>query len=302
MKPIGHDRILTFFDQVIAAGNLSHAYCFVGLEGVGKHTVAEAIGRQLLTVSAQQFATHPDVLQISPLVDEKTGKTKKNISIEQLRQARSFLSAKPFVGAYKVAIIDPAEKMSLAAANALLKSLEEPSGQSLMFLITSDPEKLPQTIRSRCQTIFFSPVDTGVIEKALCERSVDAASASRRAAEARGCPGRAIGWAEDADSYQWYLDEAARFQSLFGKPLYEKMQMVEPLFGDKKDHIAARERLSHVLGMWQMWIRDTLIESDKRASVRAGTTAYDQIVEARRLLGKNIHPKLLVEHVLLALD
>ncbi|MFA4831352.1 MAG: AAA family ATPase [Patescibacteria group bacterium] len=307
---IGHQKILNYFDKVIAAGNLSHAYCFVGPAQVGKCTVAKMLSARLLRVEPDRLNTQADFVEIKQGIDEKTGKTKKDISIEQLRDCQSFFSEYSFLGGYKIVIIDPADKMSLAAANALLKTLEEPRQKTLIFLLTVDEKKLPQTIYSRCQMVYFSPVPNNEIIQALDgigrDRIEEIASLSR------GLPGQAIVWAEDKEIYESYKKEAARFESLSGTPFYDKIKKVEDLFGDKKDHIAAREKLKEAIGIWQLFLRDIFF-----ASIGAGEYSIQEskkvkglnkdlflnlnslIENAQRQLRQNVHPRLLVEQILL---
>ena len=298
MALIGHTHIVDYFKKVMAAKNESHAYLFVGLPKIGKMTAARTIAQELLGVSEKQFETHPDVLILERGVNEKTGKTNKQIGIESMRAALSFLQSKPFVGSRKIVIVDGAEHMSIAAANALLKSLEEPAKGTHIFLLATDETRMPATIRSRTQRLLFSPVPQTVLASALATfDDMTESRADMMAQYARGCPGIALEWIEDNDAYNAYLGEVERFASLRGMPLYQKMQTVEPLFGDKKDHIATRTKLKETLGIWQLALRDSMIEAD----VAGGIAIEQAIREARAQLDNNIHPKLLVEHILLAI-
>src|SRR3989344_4245673 len=102
-----------------------------------------------------KLSTHPDFFLIEKRVDEKSGKTKRNIDIDQLRTLRSQLRQSPLLGSYRIAVIDGAELMSTAAANAVLKTLEEPRPRTVLFLLTTNGQQLPQTIHSRCQSVYF---------------------------------------------------------------------------------------------------------------------------------------------------
>ncbi|MBU0596616.1 AAA family ATPase [Patescibacteria group bacterium] len=308
---IGHKRILEYFAKVIASGNLSHAYCLVGPDQVGKRTLAESISAELFNVESEKLGLQPDFLQIKQGVDEKTGKTKKDISIEQLRQASSFFSSYAFLGGYKIAIINPAERMSLAAANGLLKTLEEPRSNTLLFLITTDEKKLPQTIRSRCQTVFFSPVAQAEIEKALLGLEIESEKTEELSRLSGGLPGKAISWADDASEYEKYKKEIIRFNELPFCPFYDKIKRVEDLFGDKKDHTKARGKLIKTLALWQLIIRDHIYSTLERnesvfksstlskIDLKTSVAIYKKIVEAKRDLRNNIHPRLLIEQILL---
>src|SRR3989338_5352991 len=95
---IGHAKILDFFDKVIANGNLSHAYCFVGPAQVGKCTVAKYLAAKLLKVAPEKLSTQPDFTLVKQELNEKTGKTKQNIDIDQIRDLCAALSRYSFLG------------------------------------------------------------------------------------------------------------------------------------------------------------------------------------------------------------
>jgi len=257
---IGNGPILAFFEKVIDKGNLSHAYCFVGVKGSGKLETTRQIGAKLLGVGVEKLGSQPDFVVVEQMFDEKKEKTKKDISIEQLRDLREFLCRHSYLGGYKVAVINEAEKMSLEAANALLKTLEEPKEKTILFLLTKDEKELPETVLSRCQVIFFSaPVQNYL--------------------------------------YQTRKEEFIRFDSLINKPFFEKLKIVEDLFGDKTDHIAARENLQEVLDVWLLSIREAI----KNNSLPKENILQieERIQEAKKMLGQNVHPRLLLENILL---
>lgn len=314
---IGHKEALEFFDKVIANKNLSHAYCFIGPEQVGKRTVAEEIAAKLLNTSRERLSRQLDFITIEQSLNEKTGKTRKDITVEQMRELRARLSQHSFVGGYKVAIVDDAEKMNIEAANALLKRLEEPAPRTILFLITTDEEKLPETILSRCQRIYFHSVKKEELENYLVERDVDKPELINLA---QGLPGRLIDWLEDEGKLEKYKAEVDRFLGLISQPFFSKLKSVEDLFGEKGgDTITTRENLIEVLGLWQLLVRDMCLSSAGLASevinsVNAGVgdkygDKYKDLVklekkifEARGLLNQNIHPRLVVENILLQLS
>ena len=129
--------------------------------------------------------THPDFLLISPESDQ--------IRIEEIRAIDDVLSLKAFEGKYKIVIVDDADTMNQYAANAFLKTLEEPPGNSLIILISSNPDRLPDTIRSRCSRINFAPLSLEaceeVIKKVIGEPS--AVSGSERRGKSANMKGQA---------------------------------------------------------------------------------------------------------------
>ena len=311
---IGHEKILKFFDKVIKSGNLGHAYCLIGMDNLGKRAVTESISAQLLKLKKEKLLTCPDFFFVSQELNQKTGKTKKNIDISQIRKLRQFLSGHAFLGGYKIAIIDNAEKMNVSAANALLKTLEEPTAKTIIFLITKNEESLPETIISRSQLVYFKPVDKSKIEKALVQMGLDEKGADEMSRLSLGLPGRALVWFKDPESFENYKNEVARFTSLLGEPFYKKMKNIEDLFGDKSDHIATRANLQKVLDVWQLLIRDKIfnriglsdntvhkIDSDTVIDQKESLSIMEVIQEAKILLDQNIHPRLLLTKILIKL-
>jgi len=291
---IGHTEITTFFENVLTKGRVSHAYCFSGRDHSGKFTVAQAVSRLLL--QTDKLHAHPDIQIVERIRDEKTDKLKKDISITQIRHAIQFLSQSPhYKDGYKILIIKDADALSTAASNSLLKTLEEPKGKRVLFLLTKDTQKMLPTILSRCQHMMFSPV--AINDMMHYAQTSSVAQADQLVEHADGLPGLLVQWMEHPDKYKDHEAEMQRFQNLIGKPLYEKLQLVEELFGDKTDHIQARDNLSCVLGLWHSSLtrlQDTL---DPKTCI-----ALDHHMRrARELLTKNIHPRLLVEQIMIQL-
>jgi len=146
-------------------GKLPHALLLSGLRGLGKNRFAAELAKALLCLQPQadgqactlcrscllyQAGTHPDYLQVRP------GEEGKAIAVDQIRAMNAHLALKSQYAGYKLVIIAPAEQMNGAAANSLLKTLEEPAAHSLLILITSQPALLLATLRSRCQQIKFT--------------------------------------------------------------------------------------------------------------------------------------------------
>ncbi|MES9964321.1 MAG: DNA polymerase III subunit delta' [Candidatus Sedimenticola sp. 20ELBAFRAG] len=148
-----------------ARGRLPHALLLTGAEGVGKQQFAKRLARSLLCGNRTpdgeacgacqgchliQAGTHPDFKRIEP---EEAGKAIRIDTVRAFTDKEGFTSQ---AGGYKVTIIEPADALNVAAANSLLKTLEEPVPWTVMMLITSKPGRLPATIRSRCQQVMFS--------------------------------------------------------------------------------------------------------------------------------------------------
>lgn len=144
-------KYLSQFEQLKSAHaqqRLSHAYLLSGMGGLGKTAFAREFAHYLL---GAELETHPDFIFIAP--QEKS----RAIKVDQIRELSDKLSRTAHKGGYQVVIISPADAMPTAAANALLKTLEEPQGQVVIFLIDDQAYFLPKTIASRCQKIIFYP-------------------------------------------------------------------------------------------------------------------------------------------------
>ena len=303
---IGHTPILDYFERVIAKDNLSHAYYFVGPDHVGKKTVAQKLSAELLNTTIARLNQSPDFFSLERVCDDKSGKLKKDISIEQVRELITFLRQSPFVRCgYKVALVNEANTMSRGAASAFLKILEEAKEKIIIFLITADEDALLPTIKSRAQKIFFSLVSQIELETFARENNIEEGLAKQMAEHAAGRAGLLISWLHEPTLYGEYQKEIARFHRLIGKPLYQKLQEVEELFSDKTDHIAARDNLIQTLATWQLAWREQLIAGQqfltKPFSLEQVIAVDACFMRAKIMLAKNVHPRLLVEHILLAL-
>ncbi|NIJ68092.1 DNA polymerase III subunit delta' [Xanthomonas sp. 60] len=154
------------FDQTIAAlqaGRLGHGLLICGPAGLGQLQVAQALAEHVLMQGAQPertrqllaAGTHPDLQYISFIPNKSGDKLRTEIVIEQVREIGQKLALTPQYGVAQVVIVDPADAINRAACNALLKTLEEPQPGRYLWLVSSDPARLPQTVRSRCQKLEF---------------------------------------------------------------------------------------------------------------------------------------------------
>ena len=197
------------FADALARGRLHHAWLLTGPEGVGKATFAYRAARRLLgaapagdygllgaspddPVSRQVAArSHPDLLVLQ--LDTEDGKTRRNIPVDEARLLPEFFSKAPASAPFRVAIIDSADDMNVNAANAVLKTLEEPPERGVLFLISSSPGRLLPTIRSRCRRLAFAPWSDERVAAFLQARTATSMhDAERLAYLARGAPGKAL--------------------------------------------------------------------------------------------------------------
>lgn len=243
---IGHQRILDFLKKSAAKKKIAHAYLFTGPASVGKKTVALEF-MQMLNGPQAIEGVHPDVLIVEPIIEEKNDiKKELAIGIDQARQIRRQMSLSSHHSPYKIVLIDQAEKMTRQAANALLKTLEEPLGQAVLILITSNPQLLLATIVSRCQLVKFLPVPTFQIAKALPQAS------PKILRLAGGRPGLAINYLANSDLLKEQDEICHDLEKLIKADINQRYLYAEKL---AKDISWARS----VLNTWLLWFRDLIL-------------------------------------------
>lgn len=310
---LGHERVKTLLSRALAGGRVPPALLFTGPEGVGKKTMALALGRALLceadaprpcdrcaACSRCVRSIHPDLF----LVEAAT----KVIKIDQVRDAVREIASGPFEGRARAFVIDDAHEMTEQASNALLKSLEEPPRTSHVILVTASPQALLPTIRSRCQTIRFGPLPAAVVERHLRSAAgVDAEEVALRVSASGGSLGVALSL--ESRGYREIRERLLGLLESVGpaRPV-ERMVLAEAL-ADQDDHEAA-------LGILRSLLRDVaalragvprLLNPDlgERLAILAGgplgdraTALAEDAAEAREALKGNAN-KLLTMDLLL---
>ena len=214
MEIIGNSKIVEYFDKGIEKDNLSHAYCLVGVNQIGKRKLARSIASKIFGVTENKLETHPDFHYLSREINEKTDKLKKDINILQVRQLKSRISSKSWIGKYNIVLIDEAELLNKESGNALLKALEESVGKSIFFLLTTDDSALLPTIRSRCQIFYMNPVPMNTMKTGLEKMGYSDLDEVVRLSWGR--PGRAIDLAKDDQLREEYINEFKRWQKIVG--------------------------------------------------------------------------------------
>jgi len=149
------------FEAAFAGGRLSHAYLIEGPQGLGKlhlafRMAARVLGAAWPAADPPIPLPHPDLMWVTLETDDE-GKQKKQIGIQQIRDACATLAMTSYSGGWKVAVVWPAEQLNPHSANALLKTLEEPAPRTLLLLVRSRLDTLPATIASRCQRVRIAP-------------------------------------------------------------------------------------------------------------------------------------------------
>lgn len=312
---IGHERPVSILKRAISHDALAHAYLFSGEAGIGKAMTAYALAAALNCAqpgpdggcgtcpSCRKVAgrSHPDVHVLAADGAE--------IKIDQVREAQSDLSLRPFEGRRKVLIVDNAEALNEAASNAFLKTLEEPPGESLIVLVTSMPQSLLITIRSRCQELKFQPLPRKTVADALQQlRSLGGADAWFLAGLSRGSLGRALSM--DIDEERRSREQVAGM--LASLPMLRHDEVLALSEGVAKD----REGFERLLAIGVERLRDCLVlleTGDERlltfpesALIGRATRSrilkdLDLFIASRKLLERRVSAQLVAENLFLTL-
>ena len=333
-RTLGQDHLIARLQPALEQGRESHAYLLTGPPHVGKLTLAREIAQAVSCLQGpgapcgectqcRRIANglHADVrvvdIEFSRKVEERN--TVTTITIGAIREVERVVSLNPFEGPRTVVIIDGAGSMTTDAANALLKTLEEPPPGVLFLLLAADEEALLPTIRSRCQTLALLPMSRRQMIDFLSEsHGIDEDEADRLFRLSRGC----LGWALQALADPQILDQRQadleRMRETIGAGLASRFSYaneVASLFSS--DRPAARE----LLALWLRWWRDLLLvkqgaeeylhnaDLSEELRAHAETVSVAQIAAfIRRLqdtmaaLDANASPRLALETLMLNVE
>lgn len=251
---IGHKQIIEQLKRAIESGNVGHAYMFSGEKGSGKRTLAEAWATALQCTaekdrpcgecrSCKQAAgkNHPDIIYI----DHEKPNT---IGVEDVReQLVGDVQIRPYSGRYKIYIIPDAEKMTVQAQNAILKTIEEPPAYAVIILLTSNDQYFLDTIRSRCVILKTKPVADELVKEYLMEHiQVPDYQADICVAFAQGNIGKAIRLASSED---FNSIKASAMQLIRNAGKMEIYEIIEAVKGIQEYKISVQDYLD-ILALW----------------------------------------------------
>jgi DNA polymerase-3 subunit delta' len=314
---LGHGRQKEILSRALTNGRLAHAYLFSGPDGIGKRLMALALARAIvcheqrgcgncLACRKIDHQNHPDLHILEP--------DGSSIKIEQIRSLQRDLNLKPLESPRKICLIEQADVMTVGAANALLKTLEEPRGDTLLILLTAQPNRLLETIRSRCQPLPFTRHPNNRIQEELeSQLEIDAAESHVLAALSEGSFKKAFG--KDRELYLEQRRELLKtLTGLSAGSILPILDFAEQLAADKTI-------LPDILEIFQAFYRDVLmtlqgrgdeelvnldlkekIQRVSRSESLATTLAkLEALIEVRRQLDRNVNRQLAMEVLLLKL-
>lgn len=319
---IGHDTIKEHLKKAIESDHVSHAYILTGETGMGRKSLANAFAMTLLCEKGKSepcmechackqvmSSNHPDLIFVG---HEKPG----SIGVDDIReQINDTIMIRPYSSYYKIYIVDEAEKMTVQAQNALLKTIEEPPAYAIIMLLTTNQEAFLPTILSRCVQLKLKPLKDSVVKSYLMgSLGIKESRADIYAAFARGNLGRAI-----------HLASSEEFQLLYSELLHmlkhlKEMDIMELLFYIKK---MKDENLDiyDCLDFMQLWYRDVLMykvtqdinllifrEEFNTMKEMSAASAYDGIERILKVIDKarirleaNVNMELAMELMLLVM-
>ena len=237
----GQEFAKKYMINSINKGKINHAYMFEGIEGIGKETFAYDLAKILLETPHLENA--PDCIRV---------KLEGNsIKIAQIRNLQSDIVIKPHKK-YKIYIIDKAEKMTLEAQNALLKTLEEPPEYAIIILVTNNKEGLLPTIRSRCEIVKFTPIPFIEIKNYLINQGIEPNRANLLSSFSRGSMKKALELASSNEFYEMKENVQKYIETILSKNMVEILDIPTQIEQYKGEII-------NVLDMMINYFRDIMI-------------------------------------------
>lgn len=272
---LGNAPIVRMLESL--AGNPGHAYLFHGADGLGKRLAARSFAAKILQIdNIDHLLAHPDVV----VLEREEGS--RELKIKQTRELVTRMSMTSARGGYKIALINEADRLNEESANALLKSVEEPSGDSIYLFISEQPDRLPATLRSRLASITFSPVPVAEMNGKFDPEFIKAS---------RGCPGIASRLQADPEAWETRKREAAALidnlmNTSLGHELAEIERLYKKLHSEEDAELAWRAMLVEL-----MQVAPERIANNPQAFSRIGRG----LARAWNMVGSSLSPHLALE-------
>ena len=317
---VGNSDKIAQLKKFVADKKFPHAVLFSGVEGIGKRKIAELCAASLIcenpingepcgkcdSCKLMAANSHPDFYVVEP----DATKSARNIKIGQIRELQREAFLKPIQAERRVVIIDGAEFMNKAAANCILKTLEEPPSQTIFILLTANRAGLLLTIRSRCMTVNFDKLSPAQIKKSLVNYGVDEMKAQKLSVISDGSLGRAL-TLEKSGGYELRDDALTLIKQLYKKELTDEI-----IFAKGKIYETySRENFSDFVTYIQKILRDIFALNkfelynsdlkDKIAEIKFDEENLHKMIaegtQAHKRLKSNANLRLLAESYLMRL-
>lgn len=262
---VGHDVVRAYLARRIARGTLPSTLLLCGPASVGKSTVARSVIAGYLCGAANageacgacpscvalRHDLHPDVHAVT---NEET------VSVEEVRDLLRALSLTPSLGHRRAVLIEHAECMNAASANALLKTLEEPPANALIVLVASSLESILPTVRSRCATLFFHSVGRDAIAAWLTSLGATPSLVSELAQLAAGRPGAAVGLLRSPEALAEHRQRTAELLAVLAAPRERRLALLQKRIPKGEGAMLASRAL---LDAWTVIGRDALLHAQR---------------------------------------
>ena len=319
---LGHEQIKEHFRNAVETGKVSHAYILSGEAGMGRKSLANAFALSLLCEKGMAepcmqchackqvlSGNHPDLIYV-------THEKPASIGVDDIReQLNDTIQVRPYSSYYKIYIVDEAEKMTVQAQNALLKTIEEPPAYAVILLLTTNQDSFLPTILSRCVQLKLKPLKDTVVKEYLVQSlGEDESQADIYAAFARGNLGKAIHLAQSEEFGVMYKEMLRLLKHIKDTDISELLDYIRKV---KEENLDIRECLDFM----QMWYRDILMykttkdinllifkdefSTIKSMSTVSGYEGLERILEAidkaRIRLDANVNTELVMELMLLTM-
>ncbi len=317
---MGHEDVIGYFRKTMKSKNISHSYLLEGSEGIGKGLLATTFAKTLLceekdmtdpcnkctSCIMMETGNNPDYIEVFS--------KKVSIGVDDIReQVVEQMDIKPYRSQYKVFIIPEAERMTIQAQNALLKTIEEPPHYGVVILITKKPSRIISTVHSRCTRIRVLPLSSEVIKGYIQNNhGLEEWEANLYADFADGSIGKVKQMVEGEEFWdirQKAIDYIIKLDNVDLIELYDMAAEME------KD----RDHLPQILDFWMIWYRDILmykkfqkeeyvfykdfknllLDRSKELTYNRINNNFCGIIRAKERLEKNINVMLIIENLLL---
>ncbi|WP_066074697.1 DNA polymerase III subunit delta' [Neobacillus soli] len=315
--------VLKMLKNSLVKNRVAHAYLFEGIRGTGKREIGLLLTKALFCTSVIDGfkpceacnncrrisnGNHPDVHLVEP--------DGLSIKVDQIRSLQAEFSKKGVESLKKVYLISHADKMSVSAANSLLKFLEEPNPGTTAFLLTEQPQQILPTILSRCQILAFHPLSPQVMIKQLVENGVAPAKAPLLAQLTNS-----LDEAQKLNVDEWFAQAQKIVLKLYEVLGKNPLEIMVSLQADWFSHFKEKEQIHRGLDLLLLIFKDLLyIQLDKQEQIvfiaenerlkqfalkTSGKRLSDQmsaVLDAKRKLEKNMNPQLMMEQLVLKLQ